>query len=251
MSGLQGRTVVVTRAGHQAGSLADQLVSRGATVLPIPTIAIVPPTDWAPVDASLRTLDRFDWVVFTSANAVAAVWSRLEPLGIALPVALRVAAVGPATAAALEARGVDAPLLPETFQGDALADAIPGLAGSRILLPRGSLGRDATVDALTKAGAEIETVTVYRTVPIAMEPAARAALRRGVDAITFTAPSTVHNFAAALGDDTASVLGETVVACIGPVTADAVRRLACPAPLLVPPEATSSSLVATLEAHFS
>lgn len=250
MSGLQGRTVVVTRAGHQAGSLADQLVRRGATVESIPTIAIVPPTDWAPVDATLRILDQFDWLVFTSTNAVTAVWSRLEPLGIALPATLRVAAVGPATASALEARGAEAPLLPETFQGDALAGAIPGLAGSRILLPRGNLGRDATVDALTQAGARVDTVTVYHTVPAAITPAARAVLRRGVDAITFTAPSTVHNFAAALGDDTASVLGEAVVACIGPVTAEAVRSLAWPDPL-VARKATSAALVTTLEAHFS
>lgn len=250
MSGLQGRTVVVTRAEHQAGALADLLAARGATVRPIPTIAIAPPVGWQAVDAALGALDRYDWIVFTSVNAVAAVWERLGHLGIALPAGLRTAAVGPATAAALAAHGAALPVLPATFQGDALAGAMPDLPGARVLLPRGDLARDATVDALEAAGAVVEVLTVYRTVPAEVAPADRTFLREGVDAITFTAPSTVRNFAAALGGEALAVLGGTVVACIGPITAEAVRELSLPEPLQ-PPEATSASLVAALEAHFS
>jgi uroporphyrinogen-III synthase len=250
MRGLRGRTVVVTRAGHQAGALADLLTARGATVLSIPAIAIVPPVGWEAVDAALRDLDRYDWIVFTSVNAVAAVWRRLKHLDVVLPAGLRTAAVGPATAAALLARGAAAPVIPTRFRGDALAGAMPGLAGARVVLPRGDLARDATVDALEAAHAVVETLIVYRTVPADLAPADRARLREGVDAITFTAPSTVRNFVAAMGREASAVLGGTVVACIGPVTAEAVREMALPEPLQ-PPEATAASLVATLEAHFS
>jgi uroporphyrinogen-III synthase len=241
---------VVTRAEHQAGALAELLAARGATVVSIPTIAIVPPAEWEAVDAALAALDRYDWIAFTSANAVAAVWERLGQLGLALPPELRLAAVGPATAAALEARGAVVSACPATFQGDALAGAMPGLPGARVLLPRGNLARDATVEALEDAGARVEALTVYRTVPAEVSPADRALLREGVDAITFTAPSTVRHFAAAIGGELSAVLGGAVVACIGPVTAAAVRELALPE-LLQSPEATSASLVAALEAHFS
>jgi uroporphyrinogen III methyltransferase / synthase len=240
---------VVTRAGHQAGALADLLTARGATVLSIPTITIAPPVSWQAVDAALGRLDQYDWIVFTSANAVAAVWERLGRLGVALPAGLRTAAVGPATAAALAARGAAVPVLPATFQGDALAGAMPDLPGARVLLPRGDLARDATVEALEAAGAVVEALTVYRTVPAEVAAADLALLREGVDAITFTAPSTVRNFAAAMGGEVSAVMDGAVVACIGPVTAEAVRELALPEPLQ-PPEATSASLVAALEAHF-
>lgn len=250
MSCLQGKTIVLTRAGHQVAGLAGLLASRGATVLSIPIIAIAPPLSWDAVDASLGSLDQYDWIVFTSVNAVTAVWDRLDHLGVMAPTGMRTAAVGSATAAELSTRGVPAPLLPGTYRGDALAQAIPGLDGARVLLPRGDLARDATVEAFQAAGAVVQTLTVYRTVPAAIEPAARGLLREGVDVITFTAPSTVRNFAAALGDELAAVLGRTVVACIGPVTAEAIRDLTMTEPLL-PLEATSAALVAALEEHFS
>lgn len=250
MSRLQGRTVVVTRAEHQAGGLIRALVARGARVIAMPTIAIRPVEDWTGVDVVLHALPRYDWVVFTSANAVQAVWSRVERLGLALPPRLRVAAVGPPTAGALAARGVTGAVLPMTFRGEALAEVMPGIKGARVLLPRGNLGGEATVTALAWAGARVDAVTVYQTLPAAIDPAHRAALAHGVDAITFTSPSTVRNFVAALGPEAVGLLRRTLVACIGPVTAQAVTGLALPAPLQAP-EATTAGLVASLEAHFA
>lgn len=244
---LEGKTIVVTRAEHQAGSLVEALAARGARVIAMPTIAIEPVDDWAPVDAALRRLHDYDWLVFTSANGVNAVWSRLDALGLSLPSALRVAAVGPPTGAALEARGVRAPALPMTFRGDALAAAIPGIAGARVLLPRGDIARESTVDALQAAGAIVDQLTVYRTLPAVIDPAHRAALAGGIDAITFTSPSTVRNFALAVGPAAVGILQRAVVACIGPVTAEAVTSLGLPAPLQAP-EATTTGLVAALEA---
>lgn len=250
MSGLAGRTVVVTRAEHQARGLTEALRQRGARVVAMPTIAIRMVDDWAPLDAALRALDRYDWVVFTSSNAVTAFFTRLEALGLAWPGTTRIAAVGPPTAAALAARGAPDAVLPMTFRGEALAQAMPGVSGTRILLPRGDLGREATVTTLEAAGAVVDPVTVYHTEPATVDPSDRAALAGGVDAVTFTSPSTVRNFVAALGPEAVAVLRRTVVACIGPVTAEAVRELALPAPLEAP-EATTAGLVAALEAHFS
>ncbi len=249
MSGLLGKTVVVTRAAHQAGPLIEALTVRGARVIAMPAIAIRPVADWTTLDAVLGALHRFDWIVFTSANAVAAVWSRLGVLGLSLPPTLRVAAVGPPTAAALAAHDVVGPVLPMTFRGEALADAMPGLTGARVLLPRGDLGRASTVAALEAAGAVVEPVTVYHTMPAGIDPVHRTALMGGVDAITFTSPSTVRNFVVALGPEAIPLLQRTLVACIGPVTAEAVTDLALPVPLQ-PAEATAAALVAALEAHF-
>jgi uroporphyrinogen-III synthase len=216
----------------------------------MPTITILPVADWSAVDAALRNLGRYDWVVFTSSNAVEAFFSRLDQLSLRLPPAIRVAAVGPPTAAALAARGASGAVLPMTFRGEALAAVMPGIAGARLLLPRGDLSREATVATLEAAGAVVDPVTVYHTVPAAIDSAHRAALATGVDAITFTSPSTVRNFVAALGPEAVGVLRRTVVASIGPVTSEAVTDLGLPAPLEAP-EATTTGLVAALEAHFS
>lgn len=250
MTALEGKTIVVTRAEHQAGPLVEALTARGARVIAMPTITIAPVEDWGPVDAALRRLPKYDWLVFTSANGVNAVWARLDALGVALPASLRVAAVGPPTAAALEARGVHGPALPMTFRGDALAAAISGIAGARVLLPRGDIARESTVDALQAAGAIVDQVTVYRTLPAPIDPAHRAALARGIDAITFTSPSTVRNFALAIGPAALGILQRAVVACIGPVTAEAVTNLGLPAPLQAS-EATATGLVAALEARLA
>lgn len=249
MSSLAGRTVVVTRAAHQVSALARLLSRRGAAVVAVPTITIAPPADWERADAVLRDVAQYDWLVCTSANAVQAIWSRLALLGVRIPEGLGVAAVGPATAAALADRGVRGVVLPEVFRGDAMAGAIPEIAGTRVLLPRGDLARDATVEAMAAAGAHVDTVTVYQTIPAPIEPEALATLREGVDAITFTAPSTVRSFTAALGTDARDLLRATVVACIGPVTASAIRALGLPEPL-VATEATAVALVEALEAHF-
>jgi uroporphyrinogen-III synthase len=248
--GLDGRIVVVTRARGQHQELAGLLEAEGAVPLLFPTIAFRPARDLTALDAALRDVHHYDWLVFTSANAVSHVWDRFAALGGAtMPPTVRIAAVGPATARALAERGSPVSAVPDAHRGSALAGALGDLAGRRVLLPRADIGRDETLDALRAAGAEVVAVTAYHTVPAEPDAAGLAALRSGVDAVTFTSPSTVHNFVALLSDEAALLLRRTTVACIGPTTADAVTALGL-APPLMAPTATASSLVAALAGHF-
>lgn len=249
MKGLDGRTVVVTRARGQHQELAGLLEAEGAVPLLFPTIAFRPARDLATLDAALRDVHHYDWLVFTSANAVSHVWDRFAALGVAIPPTARLAAVGPATARALAERGLPVSAIPDAHRGAAVAGALGELAGRRVLLPRADIGREETLDALRAAGAEVVAVTAYHTVPAEPDAAGLAALRSGVDAVTFTSPSTVHHFVALLNDEAAVLLRRTTVACIGPTTADAVTALGLTRPLMAP-SASASGLVAALAGHF-
>lgn len=225
---LDGRRVAVTRGTQGGDALTERLRALGAEVLDYPAIAISPPdaATQAGADAVLRRLGDFDWVVFASGNAVEQTLSRLAALGLG-PEALsrlRLAAVGPATAEAL-ARAVRAPdLVPAEARGAALAEALGAQArGRRVLVPRAEEGRPELVDGLRAAGAEVVAPVVYRTVPAPAEslrPLADALERGEVDAVVFMSPSAVKSVAAALGAR-AELLGRTLVAVIGPTTAEA------------------------------
>jgi len=219
MSGLAGRRVVVTRAREQAGATCDALNRHGAEPVLFPTIA------FQRVDADLEPLSSYDWVLFTSVNGVRFFLEQLDSVERAeWPTALRIAAVGPVTHAALVARGIPVHAVPDTFRAEALGAALGDLTGSRVLLPRANIARPELVSTLERAGAVVHDVAVYRTVPAEPDVAALAALRRGVDAVTFTSPSTVQNFLALLGDEGRALLAGVVVAAIGAVTAEAARK---------------------------
>lgn len=250
MSGLAGRTVLVTRPREQAGALCDPLRARGARPVEFPTIA-VRGVDPAALDAELRELDRFAWLVFTSANAVRVLADRLalvRPKG--LPATTRVATVGAATARAAADRGLPVHAVPREFTGTALPAAMGDLFGRAVLVPRADIGREETLAALRAMGAAVSDVTVYHTVPASPEPEAWDALAAGVDAVTFTSPSAARNLAALLGDDARRRLAPSVIACLGGTTAAAARAAGF-AVHVQPPTATIPALVGALEAHFS
>jgi uroporphyrinogen III methyltransferase/synthase len=250
VSALAGRTVVVTRARAQARAARAALEALGAQVLPFPTIALEPVADDA-ADRAVAGLGAYDWIAFTSANAVRFFWERLAAAGLASPQQqVRLAAVGEATAAALAERGARASAMPEVFLGTALADALGPLERRRVLLPRSDIGREETAAALRAAGAVVDEVVVYRTVPARPAPEAWRALEAGVDAVTFTSPSTVRGFLEAGGEAAARALRQAVIACIGPVTADAVRAAGAPVHVQ-PARHTAPALVDALEAHFA
>jgi uroporphyrinogen III methyltransferase / synthase len=212
---LFGRRVVVTRAREQASGLRHRLEALGAEVVEVPAIEI------EPIDFSVPRLDRYDWLVFTSANGVAAFFDRgLVPGGLdtrALAM-LRVAAIGPGTAAALAARGVRADLVPARFVAEALVEAFPPPSrdGARVLLARAEQARDALPAGLRERGYAVDVLPVYRTVAAASHPDALDRVRRGgLDAITFTSSSTVTNFCNLFGDLPDP---QPLVASIGPVT---------------------------------
>ncbi|MHB8732854.1 MAG: uroporphyrinogen-III synthase [bacterium] len=225
---LDGRRIVVTRP-REDGRLRRLLEAEGAEVLEFPTIRIVPPSDYAPLDAALRRIADYGWVVFTSRNGVAAVIERLTARG-ATPQALagvRLAVIGPGTEEALRDHGLRAALSPGEFRAEALVAAFGGrdLRGARILLPRAAVARDVLPEGLRALGAAVDVVPAYRTeVDDAPAPAVLEAVRAGrVDAMTFTSSSTVRCFLELAGPDAPRALDRVLVACIGPVTAETVR----------------------------
>ncbi|MDQ3680863.1 MAG: uroporphyrinogen-III synthase [Actinomycetota bacterium] len=220
---LAGRTVVVTRSEAQAPDLVGILGALGAETVQLPAIRIGEPADGGErLRAAARRLADYDWVVFTSVNTV----ERFVPL-LGRPPAVgtaRVAAVGPGTARALARSGLEAELVPDRFVAESLLEAfplapvapVPGCG--RVLLPRAAVARDVLPEGLRAAGWEVDVVEAYRTELAHPSPGALAAAARA-DAITFTSPSTVHNYLEVAG--TGAV--PPVVACIGPVTAAAAR----------------------------
>ncbi len=224
---LLGRTVCVTRAAAQAAPLVAALAERGAEPIACPTIEIAAPADPGPLDAALADPGRYSWAIFTSANGVERFFGRMAATGgdIRDLKGVRLAAIGPATATALDARGVRVELVPDEYVAEALFAALEregGLAGSRILIARAAVARDVLPDALRAAGADVDVVETYRTVrPDGARDLITALVDNGaLDLVTFTSSSTVTNFVALAGSDRAR---RTRAACIGPITSATAR----------------------------
>lgn len=254
---LAGRRIVITRRREQACELRQILRRRGATVLELPTIALAPPLDWKPLDAALARLRDYHWVVFTSANGVESFFTRLRQRGLS-PGSLRgrkLAAIGPATARALRKHGLRADLIPDEFRAEGLLAAMPARnwSGKRVLIARAAAARELLPRELRRRGAQVDVVSVYRTVlPEASRERARVLFdQRRLEAITFTSPSTVRNFFSLLGRRRARrALEGVAVATIGPVTSRTARALG----LRVAVEArryTVDGLVRAIERYFS
>ncbi len=196
-------------------------------------IAFAPPDDVAPLDEALSRIDRYDWVIFTSANGVRYVSERLSAAGqtMATLAGALVGAIVPATADALEAQGITTAFVPNEFVAEAVIAQIGDVAGSRILLPRADIAREALATGLEAKGALVEQVVAYRTV--LGEPRTDVVgmlRRRKIDAVTFTSSSTVKNFISRLEtsgtrrDDARELLEGVTIAAIGPITARTVRE---------------------------
>jgi uroporphyrinogen-III synthase len=229
---LAGRTILVTRARHQAGRLAEALRQVGAEVVEIPAIAIVPPDSYAELDRALGNLAQYAWLIVTSANAVEALRARLAVVGIPAEALahLKIAAVGSATAAALRELGLAVAVTPAEYVAESLVEALGSrVDGQRVLLARAAVARDVIPDALRARGATVDVVDAYRTViPEESVTAIRTIFGpngRVPDAATFTSSSTVTNFAALLrAADVVAPAGMKTVS-IGPVTSGTLREL--------------------------
>ncbi len=253
---LFGKRVLVTRSRAQASALSGLLARRGALPLELPAIEVQPLQDCAGLDAALRGLGQggYQWVVFTSANAVQAVFQRLDALGLDARAfgAARVAAIGPATAASLRQRGIRADLTPEDFVSEAVAAALEARAvsGQRVLLPRADIAPEELARRLEALGALVHEVPAYRTVvPEESRGRAKEVCAQGIDIATFTSSSTVRNLADLLAGDLSPLSGATV-ACIGPVTAATARELGLKVDI-VAREHTVPGLVEALESYFA
>ena len=229
---LFGRRVVVTRARAQAGELSAKLERLGAEVLEFPTIEILPPDDFEPLDAAIRELDSFSWLIFTSVNGVEAFVRRLTHHGLDLrtvPREARVAAIGPATAQRIREVGLRVDVVPKEFRAEALIEELTSdsLAGQKILIPRARVARENLPDKLREAGAEVVVPPAYESIPslVGRDELARRLEADEVDCVTFTASSTVENLVGAFGvEEAARLLAGSRVACIGPITADTARK---------------------------
>jgi uroporphyrinogen-III synthase len=252
---LAGRRIVITRAPEQAAELSQRLQELGAEVMFLPMVRFVDPEATGDLDRAIDLLAEFEWLIFTSANAVRFFLKRCRALGCwpfgARP---RIAVVGGATRVAVEAEELAVSLVPQEFAGAALAAAMaPKVSGARVLLPRSDRAGDELPGLLRAAGAKVTEVVAYRTVtPETLDDAARTALLRGdADAITFFSPSAFHHFAHALGDDgLRAVSSLTAYAAVGPVTAEAIRGAGLTVAIEAV-EATPDSLAEALGQYFA
>jgi uroporphyrinogen III methyltransferase/synthase len=254
---LDGRTIVVTRAVEQAGRFVALLHEAGARIIQAPTIVIAPPASWTPLDAALADLARFTWVIFTSVNGVSMVDRRLGDLGRSWSAlaGARVAAIGPATAAALERHGVLVALMPEEYRAEGLVDRLRGIlgGGDRVLLPRAAQTRDVLVTELRRLGADVTEVAAYQTRAVeAGADIVRSALAAsGVDAVTFTSSSTARNFARLFTDEERRAwFAGVTVASIGPVTAATAAEYGL-VTAVMPPKFTIPALARAIAEHFA
>jgi uroporphyrinogen III methyltransferase / synthase len=229
------KRVLVTRPVEQAPAMVEALRDAGAQAIVAPSIALGPPADPAPLARALDELRQrgFDWVAFTSANGVERTWDALAAAGGDARDfgGVKLAVIGPATAAALARHGLAADVVAEDFRGEGLAAAMlqalsSGSGRARVLLPRAARARDVLPDALRAAGHDVEVVAAYETRPApraALDAVARELEAGRIDAVTFTSSSTVHHLYDALGPAAAALLARPRVATIGPVTSESAR----------------------------
>lgn len=243
---LEDCRIVVTRAEDAAGALAQLLRERGARVLELPLVRLLPPHDPLPLQQAAAQLARYDWIVFTSANAVRAFRAALPGGGEAVVAPRWIAAVGSATARAVaDELGWAVTAVPAVFTGDAVTAAMAAvtpLAGRSVLWPRAAAARAVLREQLQAAGARLDAPEAYRTEPLpdtASELARRLAAGE-VDAVTFTSPAALRCYA-----ETGAGTGAACVAVIGPATATAAHAAGIPVHVQ-PAEHTFPALVEAL-----
>ena len=258
---LFGRRVLVTRPREQAAALVDRLTALGAEAVEAPVIRIAPPEDREPLLQAAAAPAAFDWIIFTSANAVDAFMAALveghrDVRALKGP---RLCTVGIGTAETLAQHGIRVDLIAEEFRAEGVVKAIAGdgpVEGLRVLLPRADIGRELIADELRRAGAAVTDVVAYRTVVEETlperDPDVYGLLLDGrIDVVTFTSASTVRGFARIFGaEQAADLLKHTVVAVIGPTTAEAARQLGIPV-TVQPAMSTIPALVDAIVAHYA
>ncbi len=229
---LFGTTIMVTRSRTQASNLVLELEELGARVIEAPTIKIVPPDSYAPLDDAISRLGEFDWLIFTSANAVDHFWERLREAGKDARSlgGLLLAAIGPATAQRLERLGVVPDYVPKEYRAEGILAGFEdrGICDQRYLLPRALEAREVLPETLREKGAaSVEVVPAYKTVPdeSGAEHVRELLGQKRVDMVTFTSSSTVKNFVKALGERGTALLNGAAAISIGPITSKTAEEL--------------------------
>ncbi|MDK2986025.1 MAG: uroporphyrinogen methyltransferase / synthase [Clostridia bacterium] len=228
---LFGKRVLVTRSRAQASVFAEKIEALGGSAYEFPTIEILPPEDYTPLDNAISHLDKFKWIVFTSVNGVNFFFQRLKyhgkdvrSLGNA-----RLVAIGPKTKEELERYGLNIDFVPEEYRAEAIIEGLEAknLTGEKILLPRADIARKVLPEKLKELGAHVEEVAAYRTVCATSnkEEVVNMLQEGKIDVITFTSSSTVKNFISLLeGHDLAGLLKNIKLASIGPITTQTAQK---------------------------
>jgi uroporphyrinogen-III synthase len=251
------KRILITRPRAQADDFAEKLRNAGFEPIFFPVIEIQPIDDNVALERALTKLECYDWLVFTSVNAVDVVFSVIARSGAAsatttlaphdllskssageqspvndaqllrTDIPPKVAAIGPKTAEALKARGITPDFVPDEYVAESILPGLGDLRGKWVLLPRAEIARKALPKAIFAAGGIPHEIAVYKTLPVQPSPEGIEALKSGVDVITLTSPSTVQNFIAIArqnGLDPFSLPGNPLFACIGPITKQAARE---------------------------
>jgi uroporphyrinogen III methyltransferase / synthase len=246
---LRGRRIVLTRPLAQSGDFEERVHALGGEPVVAAAIEIVGPESWTIADAALRRVGTYDWLAFTSANAVRMLVDRADAIGVARDQlrSRQLAVVGPATAAVVRTALRPPDFAPRVNTAEVLGEEITDVDNTRVLLPRGSLADDALPATLRARGAFVDEIVVYRTVPGPGIPGIVADVREsGVDALLFASASAVRFVADALVADTASTglrrQRWPLAACLGPVTASAARACGFQS-VIVADDATQNELI--------
>jgi uroporphyrinogen III methyltransferase/synthase len=238
---LLGRTILITRAASQSGDLRTGLEAHGARVLECPAIEIVPVDDWTAVDRAAANVNSYQWIIFTSANAVDHFMPRVSLQGVVCEVPI--ATVGTSTARKLQEWNLSASRIPASFRAEGLLEAFPAdLRGEKILIPRAAAARKVLPEELRRRGATVDVVTVYRTVNLKPN-----LLEEKIDVIVFTSPSAIRSFAESFGEELSVRLQEIPIAVIGPVAREAAESVGLKV-AIQPDRATVQDLIESIRA---
>jgi len=252
---LFGKTVVVTRKGDQAESMIERLRELGAEPFFFPTIEIVAPDDWAPLDEALNHLSRYDGLIFTSVNGVRFFSQRLKEIqqDIRNLKGVRIFTIGPKTAEAVRDLGICVDVVPDDFVAESLIESIgkENINGKRFLIPRATVAREVLPEKLREMGAQVDVAPAYQTIlPSLKSDTLAKRLKSGdIQVLTFTSSSTVKNFLTLTGESLIPQIKNTRIACIGPITAKTAEDAGLTVDI-IPKEYTVSSLLDAIEDYY-
>jgi uroporphyrinogen III methyltransferase/synthase len=247
---LFGKTIVVTRKGDQANSMIDRLHELGAEPFFFPVIETIAPDDWTPLDNALKTLSKYDGLIFTSVNGVRFFAERIKAVeqDIRELKGVRIFTIGPKTAEAVRDLGIRVDVVPENFVAESLIASMKNIKGQRFLIPRATVAREILPEQLRKMGAIVDVAPAYQTVlPSQPVDTLEKRLKEGsIDVITFTSSSTVTNFLTLIGKKLLPEIKKVTIACIGPITAKTAREAGLNVKIM-PEQYTVSSLMDAIE----
>jgi len=254
---LFGKRIVLTRPRGQAREFSQLLAAYGAEPVEVPTIQIVPPASWQPIDEAVARLNAYQWLIFTSVNGVKPFMERLHVAGkdARAFANLRLCAIGPRTAQELGAYGLTPDIVPDEYQAEGVIASLAreGIGGSHILIPRAEVAREVLPEQLRELGATVDVIPVYRTITpvVDVESLTRQFQEGEVAVATFTSSSTVRNFVEVLGGREAAraLVARVVIACIGPITARTAEEYGLTVTVM-PAENTVPALTEAIVRHF-